>query len=148
MTVFQTSMDVQMKHCDAAGIVFLPRYFEMVHTVIEHWFDEALDWPMSQILGNGGLSIPLRQVQAEFPTPSRLGDVLNWRLEVTKIGATSMDLGITAATPRGGDHHMRCSGQLVLVETGVMRVRNWPSAVRARAESYLVKSPAGSATAP
>lgn len=148
MTVFQTSMDVQMKHCDATGIVFLPRYFEMVHTVIEHWFDEALDWPMSQILGNGGLAIPLRQVQAEFPTPSRLGDVLNWRLEVAKVGATSMDLVLTAATSRAGDPHMLCTGQLVLVETGVMRVRNWPSAVRARAETYLVKTRAGTASAP
>lgn len=141
-------MDVQMKHCDATGIVFLPRYFEMVHSVIEDWFDEALDWPLSQVLGNEGLSIPLRQIEAEFATPSRLGDVLNWRLQVAQVGSKSMVLRLAAATSRDGELHMRCSCQIVLAEIGVMRVRNWPQAVRKRAQTYLAESEISRATAP
>lgn len=136
MSSFQITQDVLLKHCDATGIMFLPRYFDMVHTTIERWFDDALDWPMSQMLGNGGLAVPVRTLEAEFPVPSRLGDRLTWRLSVTAIGTSSMDLAITAGTSRGGDLHMRCSARIVLAETGVMRVRPWPGHIRDRAQRY------------
>ena len=76
MSAYTYVHDVMLRDCEPSGIVFLPRYFEMVHTVIENWLDEALDWPMSQIQGSDGLSLPFVNISADFPAPSRLGDRL------------------------------------------------------------------------
>ena len=37
--------DIMLRDCEPSGIVFLPRYFDMVHTVVENWVDEALEAP-------------------------------------------------------------------------------------------------------
>ncbi|MBU9698933.1 hypothetical protein GU927_013865 [Rhodobacteraceae bacterium HSP-20] len=35
---------MEFNRCDPAGIVFYPRYFEMMNSVIENFFREALDY--------------------------------------------------------------------------------------------------------
>ena len=47
MTVFRFKQKVLFKHCDPAGIVFFPRYFEMMNDCVETFFDEALGIPVS-----------------------------------------------------------------------------------------------------
>ena len=42
MTVFTVDIPVRFQHTDPAGIVFYPRYFEMINQVIEDWFAEKL----------------------------------------------------------------------------------------------------------
>ena len=140
MPAYKMYQDVQLKDCDPTGIVFLPRYFEMMHSVVESWFDEALDWPMSQLLGNSNMGVPLRKIEAEFPVPSRLGDRLAWRLEVRKLGSSSMDIVVEARATQGGDVHLRATGTLVLTDIGVLRTRSWPEAVRNRVSDFLVRS--------
>ena len=34
------SLPIRFRHCDAAGIVFYPRYFEMMNDLVEDWFAE------------------------------------------------------------------------------------------------------------
>lgn len=98
MPAYHYVHDVMLRDCEPSGIVFLPRYFEMVHTVIENWLDEALDWPMSQIQGSDGLSLPFVNISAEFPSPSRLGDRLTWRLSVRELRRSSIWLELTGTT--------------------------------------------------
>ena len=47
MSAFQREILVRFGHCDAAGWVFYPRYFEMISDFVEDWF-RALDSHQSQ----------------------------------------------------------------------------------------------------
>src|SRR5260370_493059 len=38
-SAFVSQVQVLFRHCDPAGIVFYPRYFEMVNDLVEEWFD-------------------------------------------------------------------------------------------------------------
>jgi 4-hydroxybenzoyl-CoA thioesterase len=125
-----------LRDCEPSGIVFLPRYFDMVHTVIENWLDEALDWPMSQIQGSDGLSLPFVNISAEFPAPSRLGDRLIWRLSVRELGRSSIWLELSATT--GAERRVSITGTLVLSEAVALRTRRWPDAIAERVKDYMV----------
>ena len=39
---------VLFRHCDPAGIVFYPRYFEMMNDTVEAFFGTALDAPWTR----------------------------------------------------------------------------------------------------
>jgi 4-hydroxybenzoyl-CoA thioesterase len=125
-----------LRDCEPSGIVFLPRYFDMVHTVIENWLDEALDWPMSQVQGSDGLSLPFVNISAEFPAPSRLGDRLIWRLSVREMGRSSIWLELSATT--GAERRVSITGTLVLSEAVALRTRRWPDAIAERVKDYMV----------
>jgi len=125
-----------LRDCEPSGIVFLPRYFDMVHTVIENWLDEALDWPMSQIQGSDGLSLPFVNISAEFPAPSRLGDRLIWRLSVRELGRSSIWLELSATT--GAERRVSITGTLVLSEAVALRTRRWPDAIAERVKDYMI----------
>lgn len=127
-----------LQHCEPSGIVFLPRYFEMVHAVIENWLDEALDWPLSQIQGSDGLAVPFVNLSAEFPAPCRLGDRLTWRLSVREIRRSSMWLEIVGTT--NAETRVSVTGTLVLTEAAALRTRRWPTVIEERVKEFLVAS--------
>jgi hypothetical protein len=60
-------------HCDPAGIVFYPRYIEMLNAVVEDWFAEELGFSFQEIL-KSNLGIPTVHLNADFISPGRLGD--------------------------------------------------------------------------
>lgn len=82
---------VLFKHCDPAGIVFYPRYFEILNDCIEAFFD-SIGIPFEGMMGTGG--VPTVQIMTRFHAPSRHGDHLVLTLDLTKIGKTSLDIKI------------------------------------------------------
>jgi len=136
MSAYTYIHDVMLRHCEPSGIVFLCRYFAMVHTVLENWLDEALDWPMSQIQGSDGLSLPFVNISADFPAPSRLGDRLTWRLVVREMRRSSMWIELTGST--GAETRVTVTGTLVLSEAVALRTRRWPDAIAERVKDFLV----------
>ena len=138
MKTYKTHVQVLSHHVDSTGIVYFPRYLEMANQVVELWFDDALDHSFAQFQGGDGAAMPVVGAKTEFPSPSRLGDHLIWRLQVTSIGRTSLGLALTASC--GGDVRAEISMTLVLTDLGVMRPRRWPEDLRARAEEYHIQS--------
>ena len=123
--VFEFQQKVLFKHCDPAGIVFYPRYFEIINDCVEAFFDEVLGWPFETLLKDGG--VPTVQIATEFKAPNRHGDWLVLELRVAKLGRTSMSLEIAAST--GGEARFEVKQTLVCVDkTGKPRV--WPEAVQ------------------
>lgn len=45
--LFTFTQKVLFKHCDPAGIVFYPRYFEIINDCIEAFF-EQIDHPLAR----------------------------------------------------------------------------------------------------
>lgn len=129
---FSFHQKVLFKHCDPAGIVFYPRYFEMINDCVEAFFDTELDHPFETLHRNGG--VPTAEISTRFTAPSRHGDRLELRLECREIGRSSLKLTITALC---GDE-TRFVAQSVLVHVGADgRAEHWPVALRNKIEHFL-----------
>lgn len=134
--VFRNHVRIRFKHCDAAGIVFYPRYFEMLNDFIEDWFAEGLDWPFDAMHGMGHAGIPTAELQCRFEAPSRLGEQLTRELRVTHVGRSSFAVAIRFAGP-DGDIRMEITQRLVCVDTRSMTSQPLPDAVRTAMGRYL-----------
>ena len=122
---FNFPQKVLFKHCDPAGIVFYPRYFEMINDVIEAFFFEVVKAPFEDM--HRIAAVPTAQIECRFLKPSRHGDQLNLQLNSIKVGRTSFQLTIDAYC--GGEHRFAAKSTLVYVnEKGLPTP--WPDAMR------------------
>lgn len=93
--MFEMHQKVLFKHCDPAGIVFYPRYFEMVNDCVEAFFDNVLGAPFEDLHGSGAM--PTAQIQTRFTAPSRHGDHLVLTLSISSVGRSSVEYQIIAS---------------------------------------------------
>jgi len=98
---FEKSELVRFGHCDPAGIVFYPRYFEMLNAVVEDWFNEGLGVDYAVLLGQRRVGMPTVRFEVDFKRISRMGDVLVQRIRVQKLGRTSLILNVDFEGPDG-----------------------------------------------
>ena len=103
--VFERRERVRFGHCDPAGIVFYPRYFEMLNALIEDWVSEGLGVDFSQLLGPRRVGLPTVHLETDFPRISRRGDTLIQRIAITRLGRSS--LGLTVHFEGEGDDEGR-----------------------------------------
>jgi 4-hydroxybenzoyl-CoA thioesterase len=134
MAYFRT-IPVEFNHCDPAGIVFYPRYFEMVNSVVENFFADVVAMPFAAMHAKGGSGVPAVRIDAEFVSPSRLGEKLRFSLDVKAVGKSSLTLGIAAK--HDGENRMRAELVIVWIESG--EAKAWPDHIRARIESFNTK---------
>ena len=136
--VFTAERKVRFADCDAAGIVFFPRYFEMLNGVVEDWFGAALGVSFRELHLERHASVPTAAVEARFMAPSRLEDDLTFSLTVTKLGGASCGLRhrITA-----GDQ-LRFEATQTIVHVGAsLKPEPWPDVLRARIAPFLEVQP-------
>ncbi len=143
MADFVYPVKVLFHHCDPAGIVFYPRYFEMVNMVVEAWFDERLGLSFEAMHAELGAAVPTARLAIEFTAPSRHGDRLEFRLRPTRLGRSSLDLEIEAIG--GQERRLAMTATLVFVAKPDMRPAPWPAAVAAALGRELAPSPSGDA---
>ncbi len=93
--VFEREQVVRFGHCDPAGIVFYPRYFEMLNELVEDWFAQGLGIPFAQLIGQRRIGMPTAQLDTRFKRVSRQGDVLHQRVRLTRLGGSSLTLAVT-----------------------------------------------------
>lgn len=129
---FKVQIPVRFKHCDPAGIVFFPRYFEMINDVVEDWFAQNLNCPFPELLRSNGA--PTVQIEAGFTAPSLHGDVLDFELVPTRLGSSSVTYAMTAHC--GDELRLRVTATLVYVER-MGRSMPWPEEIRARIAAQL-----------
>lgn len=138
MARFVRSCKVRFEDCDSAGIVFYPNYFLMLNRLIEDWFSDALGVPWGIMHHERKLGVPTVSMQVAFKKASRLDDVLEWSLEVRRLGTRSFTLGVSA-TSKGEE---RISIETVLVSVNLVAdgvsSGDIPPDIRAGMEIYLV----------
>ena len=136
--LFTTTRRVRFADCDAAGIVFFPRYFEMLNGVVEDWFAGPLEASFRELHLNRGVSVPTAAVEARFIAPSRLEDDLTFSLAVTKLGGASCGLRhrITAG------EQLRFEATQTIVHVGrSLKPEPWPDPLRVRIAPFLEVQP-------
>jgi 4-hydroxybenzoyl-CoA thioesterase len=132
--VFTTERRVRFADCDAAGIVFFPRYFEMLNGVVEDWFAGPLQVSFRELHVNRKVSVPTAAVEARFIAPSRLEDELTFALTVTRLGRSSCSLRHRISA--GGTLRFEASQTFVYVGLS-LKPEPWPEDLRARMANYL-----------
>lgn len=89
--IFSITEKIRFKHVDYAGIVFYPRFLEMLNDLVEDWFEEALDRPFSKIHETNG--IPTVDLKVQFKTAARIGEILTKNLWVKELNNSSVVCG-------------------------------------------------------
>lgn len=90
---------IRFQHIDYAGIVFYPRFLEMLNGIVEDWFEEALDRPFSKMHETNG--IPTVDLKVQFKKAARLGETLTKKLWVKKLGDSSLLCGFCFEDEQG-----------------------------------------------
>ncbi len=134
MAAFTTDIPVRFQHTDPAGIVFYPRYFEMINQIVEDWFAEGLGLDFHTLHARDGHGVPTVHIEADFVRPSRLGEVLTFALAVTRLGGSTFTLDVTASC--GGEERLRATAVLAYVALGDVRAVPIPASLRAAMERY------------
>jgi 4-hydroxybenzoyl-CoA thioesterase len=111
---FQTEVLVRFADCDPAGIVFYPRFLEMFNNLVEDWCSTGLHFSFDDIVIKNGWGLPTVHLEADFISPSRLGEVLTAKLYVRSLGTSSIKADIMLVGPDGSE---RVRGKVVLVLT-------------------------------
>lgn len=113
MATYQKTQKILFQHCDPAGIVFYPRYFEMINALVESWFEEEIGYSFERMHLDLKTGIPTVHTDFTFRNPSRLGEVLNLELLVKKLGRSSIICDVTAKGSQ--EQTIRFEGQVTLV---------------------------------
>ena len=130
--VFEREELVRFGHCDPSGIVFYPRYFEMLNALIEDWFTEGLGVDYARLLGPRRIGMPTVHLGTDFRRISRMGDRLVQRIRIKRLGRTSLSLAIAFDGPDG----QRVAFEQVLVCTSLdtHQAQPFPDDLRAALE--------------
>lgn len=128
---FTTRQKVLFKHCDPAGIVFFPRYYEMVNDGIEAFFAE-IGFPYETL--HATAAVPTAKIETEFLRPSRHGDMLDLTVICRKVGRTSLTLTVTLT----GKDGVRVSYRSTMVHIDLTgRPLPWPDDLRAALSAHI-----------
>jgi 4-hydroxybenzoyl-CoA thioesterase len=130
MMAFTLPITIRFQHCDMAGIVFYPRYFEMFNLVIEEWFEQVIGVGFNRLHANERMGIPLVRIETDFKAMSRLEDRLDFNLTIKHLGNSSLKCVIEAVC----DGELRCRADMTLVCVDLDRgeKQSWPEFVRSK----------------
>ena len=130
---------VRFQHVDYAGIVFYPRFLEMLNCLVEDFYEEALNLPFKNLHETGG--IPTVDLKVQFKKAARLGDELTKYLWIKNLGGASMNCGFKFEHEDGST----ClEGEVTLVRVEFSEDRKgikasaFPDAMRTKLEKYIV----------
>ena len=129
---YERLIQIEFNHCDPAGIVFYPRYFEMVNSVIENFFADVVGRSFAAMLNGAENGVPTVAIETVFRRPSRLGDKVLFSLKIEKVGGSSLRVLIEGRGPDG----LRLRVGMTLAWISRMKAAPWPDEMRAALESY------------
>ncbi|HEX6732095.1 MAG TPA: thioesterase family protein [Pyrinomonadaceae bacterium] len=89
---FSTQLTINFGDTDPAALVYFPNIFHYCHIVMERFFHERCGVPYSTLIHEKRLGFPTVQVQAEFKSAIRYGDLIGVELTVAKVGTKSLSL--------------------------------------------------------
>ena len=134
MTVFSCPLTIRFQHCDPAGIVFYPRYYEMYNLVVEMWFEEVLGLNFRQMHETLGMGIPVVHIETRFPAASYLSDRVDFTLSISRLSQKSATVHIEGKC----DEELRCVSDqtIVCMDMKCRKSQTWPQQIRLQIQQY------------
>ncbi len=136
MSAFQREVLVRFGHCDAAGWVFYPRYFEMISDFVEDWFEDGLAASAPGLFHHKQILTPSVHFTVDFVKPTRYGDRLTFNLWTVKAGNTSCELRIEAS--HQSELRMRVQQVLVFISAASARATPIPPELISRMQRFAI----------
>lgn len=125
---FTTRTQVRFADVDPAGIVFYPRYFEMLNGAVEDWFAAmGLDFKTMHLGRHMG--VPTVKLECTFLAPSELGDALTIAITPTQVGRSSCAIDYLVTGADGVDR-LKASAVLVCMDLAAQKSMPWPEDIR------------------
>ncbi len=116
--IFTKQEKIRFKHIDYAGIVFYPRFLEMLNDLVEDWFEEALNRPFSKMHETNG--IPTVDLKVQFKNAARIGETLSKKLWVAELKSSSIVCGFQFTNQ---DDKTVLEGEVTLVNVKIQEDR-------------------------
>ncbi len=113
MDIFKVSQKILFQHCDTAGIVFYPRFFEMVNATVERWFEDELGYSFARMHLELHTGIPTAHIDIDFKNPSHLGEEIYISIIPHDVGNSSINCSFKAQGLVKAD--LRFQGNVTLV---------------------------------
>lgn len=132
---FTRSVPIRFSHCDPAGIVYFPHYFDMFNGVIEDWYREELGHDYAELIMAGRYGFPFVHIECDFKIPSRMGEVIDLTLLVERIGRSSLSIAIVCHRDRIERLRARMVTAMMSLET--RKPVPMPPPLREAIENYL-----------
>jgi Predicted thioesterase len=132
---FTRTVPIRFSHCDPAGIVYFPHYFDMFNGLIEDWYTEQLGVDYSKLILNDRHGFPFVHIETDFKIPSRMGEHLDLTLLLTKIGKSSLSVVIVGHL--GGVERLRARLVTAMMSLETQQKVKLPDVLREKFETYL-----------
>ena len=136
--VFRVEYPVRFSHCDPAGIVYFPRFFDLIHQAMEDWFTYGLGERFSDLVMQKGLGTPTVATQCDFISPARFGDALAIELSIARLGNASVELQFHASVHERTC--FKCRHTICLFDRTAVKAVPIPEDLRDRMQQYVVAS--------
>jgi 4-hydroxybenzoyl-CoA thioesterase len=135
---FTRSVPIRFSHCDPAGIVYFPHYFNMFNGLIEDWYTEELGYNYAEIIMGSQFGFPFVHIECDFKVPSRMGDVIDLTLLVEHVGRSS--LGIAIVCHRDGVERLRARMVTAMMSITTRKPESLPQPLREAIEDYRTRT--------
>ncbi|HEX4985101.1 MAG TPA: thioesterase family protein [Burkholderiales bacterium] len=138
--VFRVEYPIRFSHCDPAGQVYFPRFFDLLHDAMEDWFTHGLGERFADFLMEKKLGTPTVGTQCDFLSPARFGDTLAIELSIARLGNSSVELLFNASV--GGRACLRCRHTICIFSKETVKAVPIPEDLRARMLQYVAQGKA------
>lgn len=133
--IFTVQLPIRFAHCDPAGIVFYPRYFEMINGVVEDWCAQGLGCSFHEMHIQRGIDLPTVHLETDFIKPALLGETLVAELTVAKLGRASVEVQVCLSGLQQ-DARLKAGLVLVLMDLGLHKAIPIPDELRNAMQKY------------
>lgn len=136
--VYETTFLVRFAHVDPAGIVFYPRYHEMLSAATEDWFAQSLGIDYRTMHFDYCRGVPTVRLNAQFHGPTRLGEELTISVQPVRVGRSSCDVEVRFS--HGDELRVEFQQTVVWSDLDAMKSAPWPDDLLARLKAQLPPS--------
>ena len=134
---FTRSVTVRFSHCDPAGIVYFPHYFDIFNGLIEDWYTEELGYNYADMIIGSRFGFPFVHLDCDFKIPSRIGDVIDLTLLVERVGRSSLNIAIVCH--KDGLERLREHMVTAMMSLETKQAVPLPQDLRDKIEAYRVQ---------
>ncbi len=128
---------IRFSHCDPAGIVYFPRFFDLAHATMEDWLAQGLGQGLPVLIRERRIGTPTVSIQCDFAKTLRIGDTLRFELRVVKLGNASVQLAYSGKKEAGGEEHLGIRQTIVFMDLEAGHAMPIPDDLRPRIERFL-----------
>jgi 4-hydroxybenzoyl-CoA thioesterase len=135
---FTRSVIVRFSHCDPAGIVYFPHYFDIFNGLIEDWYKEELGYDYADLVMGSKYGFPFVHLDCDFKIPSRMGEAINLTLLIERVGRSSLTMCIVCHLD--GLERLRAHMVTAMMSLETRKPVPLPPALRDKIEAYQHKT--------